>query len=64
VVDMLYFPLIDTYLPDWFPIWGGDHFVFFRPIFNLADSSISVGVVAALIFFRRTLSESLSHIKE
>ena len=64
VVDMLYFPLIDTILPSWFPVWGGEHFVFFRPIFNLADSSISVGVVAVLLFFRHTLSESLSHIKE
>jgi signal peptidase II len=55
VVDMFYFPIIDTYLPDWLPIWGGDHFIFFSPIFNFADSSISVSVVALLLFFRREL---------
>jgi signal peptidase II len=52
VVDMLYFPLIDTILPSWFPIWGGERFEFFRPIFNIADSAISVGVVSMLLFHR------------
>ena len=37
VVDMLYFPMIDTVLPDWMPIWGGQRFEFFRPVFNIAD---------------------------
>ncbi|MDR2534015.1 MAG: lipoprotein signal peptidase [Tannerellaceae bacterium] len=60
VVDMLYFPLIETTLPDWIPIIGGNEFVFFRPIFNLADSSISVGVFLLFIFYRRTLSKSFS----
>lgn len=60
VVDMFYFPLIETTLPDWLPIWGGNEFIFFRPIFNLADSAICVGVFLLLIFYRRTLSESLS----
>lgn len=60
VVDMFYFPLIDTYLPQWLPIWGGDHFIFFRPIFNLADSAICVAVFLLLIFYRNTLSKSLS----
>lgn len=50
VIDMLYFPLIDTYLPDWFPFWAGEHFIFFRPIFNLADSFIFSGVVLLFIF--------------
>ncbi len=63
VVDMFYFPLIDTILPEWVPIWGGEHFVFFRPIFNLADSAICVGVFILLLFFRRTLSLSLSSEK-
>ena len=45
VVDMLYFPLWTGYLPDWLPIWGGTYFQFFRPIFNLADAYVSVGVV-------------------
>lgn len=60
VVDMFYFPLIQTVLPDWLPIWGGKEFVFFRPIFNLADSAICVGVFVLLLFYRHTLSESLS----
>ena len=57
VVDMFYFPIIDTYWPDWLPIWGGEHFIFFSPIFNFADSCISVGVVALLLFFRKELGE-------
>ena len=60
VVDMLYFPLIRTTLPDWLPIWGGEEFIFFRPIFNLADSSICVGGARVLLFYHRTLSKSLS----
>lgn len=60
VVDMLYFPLIETTWPDWMPIWGGKEFVFFRPIFNLADSAICVGVFILLLFYRHTLSVSLS----
>jgi signal peptidase II len=50
VVDMLYFPMIDTVLPEWLPIWGGEPFQFFNPVFNIADSSICVGVVLFLIF--------------
>jgi signal peptidase II len=57
VVDMLYFPLIDTRLPDWIPVWGGKSFVFFRPIFNIADYSISVGVAAILVFQKRLFKE-------
>jgi signal peptidase II len=53
VVDMFYFPLIDTILPEWVPIWGGERFEFFRPIFNVADAAISCGVVALLLFHRR-----------
>ena len=64
VVDMFYFPLIDTILPDWVPVWGGEHFVFFRPIFNLADSAICVGVFLLLIFSRHTLTVSLSKDEE
>ena len=50
VVDMLYFPLIDTTLPASFPIWGGQHIIFFRPIFNIADSCITCGAIYLLIF--------------
>jgi signal peptidase II len=50
VVDMFYFPLISGNFPTWLPIWGGEDFIFFRPVFNLADASISVGVILILIF--------------
>lgn len=53
VVDMFYFPIIDTDLPSWFPIWGGQHIIFFRPIFNFADSCITVGAIYLLIFHWR-----------
>jgi signal peptidase II len=58
VVDMLYFPLIEGNFPDWFPIWGGQDFIFFRPVFNIADSAVSVGVVLILLFYRRYLSDN------
>lgn len=53
VVDMFYFPIIDTTLPDWLPIWGGKDFIFFSPIFNFADSCISVAVIYVLLFQRK-----------
>lgn len=53
VVDMFYFPIIDTVLPEWVPIWGGEKFVFFRPVFNFADSCISVAVIYMLLFQRK-----------
>jgi len=57
VVDMLYFPVINTTWPDWMPIWGGQSFTFFRPIFNVADSAITCGVFWVLIFHRGALKE-------
>ncbi|MGN0001995.1 MAG: lipoprotein signal peptidase [Sphingobacterium composti] len=57
VVDMLYFPLINGTFPTWFPIWGGEDFLFFRPVFNVADSAISVGVFLILIFQKRYFKE-------
>jgi signal peptidase II len=53
VVDMLYFPVLHGNFPSWLPVWGGDSFEFFRPIFNLADASISTGVISILVFQRR-----------
>ena len=50
VVDMLYFPLIDTVWPTWMPFVGGERFLFFAPIFNFADSCVSVGAIYLLIF--------------
>lgn len=57
VVDMLFFPLIDTTLPGWFPIWGGRPFLFFRPVFNIADASITTGILILLLFYRSYLAE-------
>jgi len=59
VVDMFYFPLLEGTFPSWMPLWGGESFVFFSPIFNIADSAISVGIVLLLIFYRNTLTKSL-----
>jgi len=56
VVDMFYFPLIETEWPQWMPFVGGNHFVFFSPVFNFADSAISVGVVLLLLFYRDEVS--------
>ncbi|MFY0252641.1 lipoprotein signal peptidase [Chitinophaga sp. 30R24] len=53
VVDMLYFPIYEGYLPKWVPFKGGDYFVFFRPVFNVADAAISTGVIAILLFQKR-----------
>ena len=56
VVDMFYFPLIETEWPTWMPFVGGEHFVFFSPVFNFADSCISVSVVWLLLFYRQEIS--------
>lgn len=59
VVDMLYFPLFSGTFPNWIPFIGGEDFLFFRFIFNIADSAITVGVILLLLFYRKTLSYSL-----
>ena len=57
VVDMLYFPIIRIdMMPDWVPVWGGEPFTFFSPVFNLADSYISVGLIYMIIFQRKFFS--------
>jgi signal peptidase II len=53
VVDMLYFPVINTNWPDWSPFRPGESFIFFRPVFNISDSSITSGVISILIFQKR-----------
>ena len=53
VVDMLYFPLIDGVFPEWVPFWGDEYFLFFRPVFNIADSAITIGVVLILLFQKK-----------
>lgn len=59
VVDMFYFPLIESTFPSWFPFWGGEEFTFFSAIFNVADSAITVAIFVLLLFYRKTLSKSL-----
>lgn len=53
VVDMFYFPILQGYFPSWLPIWGGEEYIFFRPVFNIADAAISVGVIMILLFQKR-----------
>ena len=53
VVDMLYFPILRGHYPDWFPFWSGQPFLFFRPIFNIADSFITTGVISIILFHRK-----------
>ena len=68
VVDMLYFPVIEGRFPKWVPGWGGEDFIFFRPIFNLADAAISTGVITILVFqkrfFKQRKSDETNHTVE
>jgi len=64
VVDMLYFPVIETTLPGWVPFWGGEPFTFFRPVFNIADSSITTGVFLLLIFQKKFFPKKDSEEQE
>ena len=64
VVDMLYFPIIDDkVMPSWFPIWGGQRFTFFQPVFNIADSAITVGVFSLILFNRQFFSGQVGQEK-
>jgi signal peptidase II len=60
VVDMLYFPLVDTKMPSWVPIWGGKNFVFFEPVFNFADAAISVGVITLVLFQKKLVHKKVA----
>jgi len=57
VVDMFYFPLIEGFWPEWVPFFGGSDFLFFRPVFNIADSAISIGVALLIIFQKQFLGK-------
>ena len=57
VVDMFYFPLIETDWPEWVPFVGGEHFIFFSPIFNFADAAISCGIIALILFYSKYLNQ-------
>lgn len=63
VVDMFYFPIIRTNIPEGFPIWGGEDFEFFRPVFNVADAAISIGFIAILLF-QRTFMKTENNVVE
>ncbi len=56
VVDMLYFPLISGHYPQWLPGIGGNEFLFFRPVFNIADSSITIGILSIILFYWKLFS--------
>ena len=64
VVDMFYFPIINGRYPQWLPIWGGDPFIFFRPVFNIADSAITIGIFSILIFYRKYFNKIEENNKE
>ena len=63
VVDMFYFPLIETNWPEWMPFVGGEHFIFFSPIFNFADAAISCGIIAMLLFYGKYLGNIMENHK-
>ena len=53
VVDMLYFPILEGHFPTWVPVWGSEEFIFFRPVFNVADSAITIGVISLIIWQKK-----------
>lgn len=63
VVDMLYFPLFSFNWPQWVPVVGGERFLFFQPVFNIADASISIGVITLVLFYSKCVGRSLDHIE-
>lgn len=63
VVDMFYFPIIETNWPEWMPFVGGEHFIFFSPIFNFADAAISCGIIAIILFYGKYLNNSFNQLE-
>jgi signal peptidase II len=63
VVDMLYFPVIKGHFPEWFPVWSGQYFEFFQPIFNIADAAISAGVIILMVFQKSLLPQKVEEAK-
>lgn len=64
VVDMFYFPVIKGHFPAWFPFWGTEDFIFFRPVFNIADASISTGVAIIILYQRRFFKKKAVEVSE
>jgi signal peptidase II len=64
VVDMFYFPIIESHFPDWMPIWGGESFTFFSPVFNVADASITTGAGVFLLFQKHFFKEEGKKVQE
>jgi len=64
VVDMFYFPIVNTTLPGWVPFMGGKELVFFRPVFNIADSSITIGIALILIFYRKEFDQAQAKVSK
>lgn len=63
VVDMFYFPLYEGFIPPWVPIWGGEFLIFFRPIFNVADASITTGVFLIILFQKQFFKQPDKQVK-
>jgi len=64
VVDMFYFPLVEWDMPAWMPLYGGEHCVFFSPVFNFADAAISCGIVALLLFYHKVAGNSINEVQQ
>lgn len=64
VVDMFYFPIIQSYYPSWFPFYAGQEFIFFRPVFNIADSSITTGVIILILFQKKLFEKKKPLVSE
>lgn len=62
VVDMFYMPIIQGHYPEWFPLWAGEEFVFFRPVYNFADAAISIGVITIILFQNKFLNNQMQSI--